>query len=250
MDYKFERTRADKISRQRIIEELEKIARQKSYVEFGADDFNAIADVSAGTVKNEFGSWINALKILKDRLKQKNIDLIPRKSRSQLSVATDKDLFDEMERIWKQIGHRPSYSEWETSTPRISKGVYRYRFNGWANACLKFIEYKMGAPIIVSNSDVGKIVKKTNETNAEEIIKIYQGKNIPASVRVRVHDRDSFRCVYCGRSPATDIGLKLHVDHKIPFSKGGKTTIDNLQTLCQKCNLGKSDSTLGTYERT
>ncbi|PIW68215.1 MAG: HNH endonuclease [Candidatus Omnitrophica bacterium CG12_big_fil_rev_8_21_14_0_65_42_8] len=64
---------------------------------------------------------------------------------------------------------------------------------------------------------------------------------VPASVRVRILDRDNFRCVFYGRSPATDPGIKLHIDHKIPFSKGGRTTIDNLQTLCQDCNLGKSD---------
>ncbi|WP_343324290.1 HNH endonuclease signature motif containing protein [Streptococcus sp. Marseille-P8640] len=33
----------------------------------------------------------------------------------------------------------------------------------------------------------------------------------------------------------------LHVDHIIPWSKGGETVLGNLQTLCSKCNLGKSD---------
>ena len=36
-------------------------------------------------------------------------------------------------------------------------------------------------------------------------------------------------------------GVKLHVDHIIPVYKGGKTTMSNLQTLCDRCNLGKSD---------
>ena len=30
-------------------------------------------------------------------------------------------------------------------------------------------------------------------------------------------------------------------DHKIPWSKGGKTTEDNLQMLCKDCNLNKTD---------
>lgn len=30
------------------------------------------------------------------------------------------------------------------------------------------------------------------------------------------------------------------IDHVHPFSKGGKTQLDNLQTLCQPCNAGKA----------
>jgi 5-methylcytosine-specific restriction endonuclease McrA len=36
-------------------------------------------------------------------------------------------------------------------------------------------------------------------------------------------------------------GVVLHVDHIIPWSKGGQTVDENLQTLCDRCNLGKSD---------
>ena len=49
------------------------------------------------------------------------------------------------------------------------------------------------------------------------------------------------RCVFCGRSPAMDKGVVLHIDHKMPFSKGGTTSLDNLQTLCYECNLGKGN---------
>ncbi len=34
-------------------------------------------------------------------------------------------------------------------------------------------------------------------------------------------------------------GVELHVDHVIPWSKGGPTVFEHLQTLCNKCNLGK-----------
>lgn len=33
----------------------------------------------------------------------------------------------------------------------------------------------------------------------------------------------------------------LEIDHILPISKGGKSTIDNLQTLCKTCNKEKSD---------
>ena len=59
------------------------------------------------------------------------------------------------------------------------------------------------------------------------------------SLRYDVLRRDNFRCQICGSS-AND-GVKLHVDHIIPVSKGGKTIRSNLRTLCDRCNIGKSD---------
>ena len=62
---------------------------------------------------------------------------------------------------------------------------------------------------------------------------------ITDSLRYDVLRRDGFRCVLCGMS-AKD-GAILHVDHIVPVSKGGKSTMNNLRTLCEKCNMGKSN---------
>ena len=59
------------------------------------------------------------------------------------------------------------------------------------------------------------------------------------SLRYKILKRDSFRCTICGASAQE--GAKLHVDHIIPISKGGKTVESNLRTLCERCNLGKRD---------
>ncbi len=58
-------------------------------------------------------------------------------------------------------------------------------------------------------------------------------------LRYDVLRRDGFRCVLCGSS-AND-GVKLEVDHIFPVSKGGKTELSNLRTLCDRCNRGKRD---------
>ncbi len=63
---------------------------------------------------------------------------------------------------------------------------------------------------------------------------------IPTKLRYKILKRDNFRCCKCGASPEDGI-TELHVDHIIPVSLGGPTTEDNLQTLCSKCNLGKSN---------
>ena len=65
---------------------------------------------------------------------------------------------------------------------------------------------------------------------------------ISDKLRYQVLKRDNFKCCACGASPAKDPSVELHIDHIIPWSKGGESTLENLQTLCSKCNIGKSDS--------
>lgn len=69
--------------------------------------------------------------------------------------------------------------------------------------------------------------------------KAHQRSLMSDSLRYDILKRDGFRCVLCGRT-AND-GAKLHVDHIKPIAKGGKTVTNNLRTLCDQCNLGKSD---------
>ena len=52
--------------------------------------------------------------------------------------------------------------------------------------------------------------------------------------------RDSFQCVYCGRS-SVEHGVALHLDHIEPRSLGGDDTAGNLVTACQSCNCAKRD---------
>mgnify|MGYP002762091884 CR=1 FL=1 len=64
---------------------------------------------------------------------------------------------------------------------------------------------------------------------------------VTRAMRYDVLRRDGFRCVKCGRG--REDGVKLHVDHIKPVSRGGKTVMDNLQTLCEDCNCGKATNT-------
>ena len=59
-------------------------------------------------------------------------------------------------------------------------------------------------------------------------------------LRHLVLKRDRYKCCDCG---ATKEEIKLEIDHIIPFSKGGLTELDNLQTLCKKCNRSKHTRT-------
>ena len=61
---------------------------------------------------------------------------------------------------------------------------------------------------------------------------------IPAKLRLQVIDRDN------GRGRACGIGDRdaLQADHIVPESKGGKTSLDNLQALCSVCNNRKQNT--------
>lgn len=58
-------------------------------------------------------------------------------------------------------------------------------------------------------------------------------ETIPATLRKAVLDRDGNACLHCG----TPEGLQM--DHIFPWSRGGATSYDNLQTLCGPCNRAK-----------
>ena len=50
-------------------------------------------------------------------------------------------------------------------------------------------------------------------------------------------ERDQYRCVICGKGLAD--GVELHVDHIRPRYLGGRSEIENGQTLCAQCNFRK-----------
>lgn len=241
MDFSFQRRRLNEMPESKILEELENAAAHFHYIEFGRRDFDKIANISSSTVRKHFdGSWTKALETLRKHLQSKGLDLKAR-PHAPNRIYSDKDYFDEMERIWHKVGQRPSKTEWEMSEAKLSYGGYKKRFGTWTNACLKFIEYKMGGEILSEDFVLPDQAEKIATTDKVISYKSENSRNIALGLRLKVLSRDNFRCVFCGKSPATDLGTKLHIDHILAFSKGGKSVLENLQTLCENCNLGKSD---------
>ena len=58
-------------------------------------------------------------------------------------------------------------------------------------------------------------------------------------LREEIKKRDKYICCNCGNGTEYEPNLLLEIDHIIPVSKGGLTTVKNLQTLCWKCNRSK-----------
>ena len=77
----------------------------------------------------------------------------------------------------------------------------------------------------------------------QELEEFEFSRRIPTEVKRIVWERDEGKCTYkmpdgkiCGEQQ------NLHFDHIIPYSKGGSSTDPkNIQLLCGKHNLGKSD---------
>jgi len=62
-------------------------------------------------------------------------------------------------------------------------------------------------------------------------------------IRYRVLRKYSAECMCCGQSKKLN-GITVHVDHIKPRSKypALALTFDNLQILCEKCNMGKGNT--------
>lgn len=67
----------------------------------------------------------------------------------------------------------------------------------------------------------------------QAICRVERGK-VTNKMRFAIYEKDHYRCRKCGRKTND-----LEIDHIIPIAKGGKSTFDNLQTLCHKCNCKK-----------
>lgn len=88
--------------------------------------------------------------------------------------------------------------------------------------------------------------QEINDQSLPDRVKVQNGsRNIPLSLRFKVLERDNGRCKLCGKNPMD--GVKLHVDHVVPYSLGGLTVLENLQTLCMDCNLGKGNRSTRKY---
>lgn len=64
---------------------------------------------------------------------------------------------------------------------------------------------------------------------------------ISNSLRLKVYDRDGYKCVYCGSRK------DLTLDHVKAESKGGETVAGNLATSCKTCNSRKKTKSLSEF---
>lgn len=185
-----------------------------------------------------------------DALQQAGLEPFRKGSNQRLD---DEDMLKEIERIWIQLGKQPTSSDIKAGISQYSLHAYTEHFGGWRGALQAFVKYiNEEEPIteyINEEESVTEVVVAKKRANEKSTV-AYSQTDIPRHrtprdvnyrLRFKVMQRDNFKCCLCGASPAKDTTVELQVDHIFPWAKGGETIIDNLQTLCSVCNLGKSD---------
>ena len=218
MKYEFNEYRPSD-SDEELIEDLKRVA--SAYPPpLSSTKYQGAGKYNISTISRRFGSWTHALE-----LAGVTADTTNRQHSTE-------ELFSNIERVWVTKGKQPTRSDMnDKSLSTISSGSYLRRFKTWNNALQVFASY------IGSDYDDDALLA----VKSDESCSCKGSRNVNLRLRFRVMQRDNFKCCICGASPAKDPSVVLHVDHIIPWSKGGKTELDNLQTLCSNCNYGKSD---------
>ncbi|MCL4551761.1 MAG: HNH endonuclease [Bacteroidetes bacterium] len=221
-----------KISEKDLIKDLKKVAKKLHQDSVSVADYVKYGNYSSSSVSQRFGSWNNSLKASGLKI-------------AKFSKIEDEDLFRNIEEIWQHKGKQPRYSDISKPYSKYSSGTYEKRFGSWRKALEAFSEFMNSEE--KEQKSFEKKLHKIDTTKNNRAFEHKTKRNISWRLRFLVMRRDNFKCVIDGRSPATHNSITLEVDHIIPWSKGGETVIDNLQTLCSICNSGKSN--LNMYEK-
>ncbi|MBL8087177.1 MAG: HNH endonuclease [Chthonomonas sp.] len=224
---KFElRKTARGLSDDELLEDLRRVARKLGRETVTISDYTEHGLGHATTIQRRFRSWFKALE---------NAGLKP--SRSHIGVSED-DLFENLRAVWVSLGRQPSYGEINAPLSAYSAGTYANRFGSWSQALLQFVEWA-NADEAADQDEFHIGAESLRNAKAQPR---RTKREISERMRFRILVRDGFKCNACGASPLQSPGTELHVDHIVPWSKGGETVPENLATKCSRCNLGKGNA--------
>lgn len=229
--------KAKLLSNDDVLFELKRIAKLLNKETITVEDVRTHSNImSVGVVSRRFGSWTTALE--KAGLKV---------SEMYRPAYSEDDYFENLLVVWTKYGRQPIYREMNVEPSKISAGTYAKHFGNWHKALQAFVsrmnqdEREFDEIIVEKENEPQNKKGRVEPLRARVNILVENRREIGLGLRYKVLSRDNFKCVRCGRSPATNPEVELHIDHKTPFSMGGKTIFENLETKCKECNLGKSN---------
>lgn len=248
------------MSNQELLAQIRDIATRLGKTSLSGADIGAHSDINQRLLASRFGSVSKALR-------HAGIAQVPHGRRH-----TEEEIFENLLSVWTHYGRPPTHSEMDRLPSTVGSNTYIKRYGGWRNALKAFVQRANSDAVELPEpglkQDLPSLANRPSPTNRDttcvidanrpqsgsriaerpRVLKSTSTDSEPANrrdpsigLRFKVLQRDRFRCKLCGRSPATDLSCKLHVDHIVPFSKEGKTTFENLRALCAECNVGKSN---------
>lgn len=197
-----------------LLDDLKAVASDLNTSTVTIDQYNERGKFHATTLTRRFGSWFVAL------------DKAGLEKTRNLNISNE-ELFENIVSVWTCLGKQPKYNDLTRETSKYSAGTYEKRFGGWRKALENFVDW-------ANEGQLTDVEISTSQSASHKT-----PRNINWRLRALILMRDGARCQLCGATPQD--GSKLHVDHILPWSKGGETVIENLQILCEMCNIGKGD---------
>lgn len=202
-----------------IIEEMKSVMKKLGKTTLTMKEFDANAKFNSSTVVNHFGTWNNALVLIGANINNK--------------THSYEELMRNIRDVWITKGKQPSRRDMDDKElSNISSGAYLRRYGTWYKALESFITY------ISETEDEASV--DNPEDGVDSSIKHKTKRDPSDRLKVQVLMRDGNRCRICGVECSGGLH-NIHFDHIFPWSKGGETTLDNLQVLCSACNEAKGN---------
>ena len=216
------------VSDEKLLDDLRRCAKVNGRDTITRTEYEEIGKAHPITFYRRFGSWCTALRLA---------GLQPTGWKRGI---TDEELFENIKLLWISLGRQPSLSEVKKPISQFAVKPYQSRFGTWTKALRAFVEWVNSdspeeSPQLAGSKTADSIVRRVSTKRRTR-------REISERQRFRILVRDGFHCSACGASPLTQRDIELHVDHIVPWSQGGETTDDNLETKCKRCNLGKGNA--------
>ncbi|MEL7189664.1 MAG: HNH endonuclease [Pseudomonadota bacterium] len=217
------RLRRRGIKPEEILEDLQRVAKEHATETVTRLLYDQYGAFGATTVIRHFGSWNSA------------VDQAGLKFANRQDISNE-ELFENLANLWTRLGRQPYARQMsdKSTGSKFSTGTYEKRFGSWNEALMAFAKY-------VAGSAASDALNQKSFVPKTGIAEKRTARDVNWRLRAKILIRDACICQMCGASPAKDPEVVLHVDHIVPWSKGGETVEENLQTLCAVCNIGKSD---------
>jgi hypothetical protein len=216
-------------SAEAVISDIKDVAQRLKLGSMSRELYERHGKYSERVVVKHFGSWLAAWRA-------SGLDA----SEAYRPSASIEELFSNLEEVWRALGCPPKRNDMVPPISKLGPGGYVRAFGSWRRALEAFVESASkptAAEPAAQPNDQSVAVEAVGATLGGTS----GGRNRGVGWRLRyvVMARDRFTCRNCGRSPSSHLGVVLHIDHVVPWSRGGLTVESNLQTLCEQCNLGK-----------